>query len=72
MCYIILYQFEILTALDSYLTALELDASSDDIPYRILPLFVKAKYNENLLEPLKVSYTLRIGNCKNLLSSNFF
>ncbi|VDK69084.1 unnamed protein product, partial [Onchocerca ochengi] len=49
----------ILTALDAYLAALELDASAADIPYRILPFFVKAKYNENLLEPLKASCTLR-------------
>ncbi|CAG9539209.1 unnamed protein product [Cercopithifilaria johnstoni] len=44
----------ILTALDAYLAALELDASAADIPYRILPFFVKVKYNENLLEPLKL------------------
>ncbi|EJW88877.1 phosphatidylinositol 3-and 4-kinase [Wuchereria bancrofti] len=44
----------ILTALDAYLAALELDASVADIPYRILSFFVKAKHNENLLEPLKV------------------
>ncbi|VBB27250.1 unnamed protein product [Acanthocheilonema viteae] len=43
----------ILTALDAYLAALELDASAMDIPYRILSFLVKAKYNENLLEPLK-------------------
>ncbi|VIO86380.1 Uncharacterized protein BM_BM6664 [Brugia malayi] len=44
----------ILTALDAYLASLELDASAADIPYRILSFFVKAKHNENLLEPLKV------------------
>uniref|UniRef100_A0A158Q8F1 non-specific serine/threonine protein kinase n=1 Tax=Elaeophora elaphi TaxID=1147741 RepID=A0A158Q8F1_9BILA len=44
----------ILTALDSYLATLELDASAVDIPYRALSLFIKAKYNENLLEPLKL------------------
>uniref|UniRef100_A0A915PSW5 non-specific serine/threonine protein kinase n=1 Tax=Setaria digitata TaxID=48799 RepID=A0A915PSW5_9BILA len=44
----------ILTALNGYLASLELDANAVDIPYRILPFFVKAKHNKNLLEPLRI------------------
>lgn len=62
ICRITVCSFEILTVLDAYLAALELDTSAADIPYRILPFLVKAKYDKNMLEPLKVSYALRNEN----------